>query len=91
LPARSLQDAPPASGSQLVTLAIKAGGKGKKSAGRVEVSASAGRASARAEYDAADVRKLQANPLVLADVARISVLHSSLMEQLVRLSHERCV
>lgn len=49
----------------------------------------AGKAAVKAEYDASSLRALSATPLALADAARVSVLHSSLQECLLRLAHER--
>lgn len=49
----------------------------------------AGKSTVKTEYDAADVRKLQSSELALYDTARVSVLHSSFMEYLLTLSHER--
>lgn len=83
----SLQDAPSSSLSKAISVTAKpADVKGKKG---VEVSCTAGSATVRAKYAAADMSKLAASPTQLHDVARISVLHSSLMEYLLRLAHER--
>lgn len=79
----SFQDAPTSSLSSSVSVTAKAVGKG------VEVKCSAGGATASAKYSQSDIRKLQGTPTSLVDVARVSVLHSSLMEYLLSLSHER--
>lgn len=79
-----LSDAPPASGSPAIGLSVQPDGKGG-----VNVSVKAGKAQANASYPANSLRGLAAEPLVLYDVARVSVAHSSFMEYLLRLSHER--
>lgn len=81
----STLDAPTSALSGSVSLNVKQG-KGPKG---VEVSVKVGSASASAKYSPADLRKLAAKKLTLAEVARVSVLHSSLMDYLLRLSHER--
>lgn len=79
----SVQDAPVSSLSS--SISVKAAAKGKG----VEVAVSAGGASAKAKYTAAELRKLAAKPLALQDAARISVLHSSVLDYLVKLANER--
>mmetsp|Transcript_23092 Transcript_23092/g.50685 ORF Transcript_23092/g.50685 Transcript_23092/m.50685 type:complete len:210 (+) Transcript_23092:102-731(+) len=82
----SLQDAPVSSLSGSINVSVKAGsGKGKN----VDVSVSAGSATVKAKYGAADLRKLAAKELALHDVARVSVLHSSFMDYLVKLANDR--
>lgn len=49
----------------------------------------AGGASAKARYNAGDLRKLATKHLALQDVARVSVLHSSFLDYLLRLANER--
>lgn len=48
-----------------------------------------GSASAKAKYDVASLRKQAAEPLSLVEVARVSTLHSSVLDYLVKLSNER--
>lgn len=60
----SLKDAPVKSLSSSITLSAK------PSASGVEVAVSAGGASAKAKYSAADLRKLANKPTALVDVAR---------------------
>ena len=48
-----------------------------------------GSASAKAKYDIASLRKLAAKELTLHEVARVSVLHSSILDYLVKLANER--
>lgn len=62
----SALDAPTSALSSAVNLSVKPG-KGPKG---VEVSVSVGSASARTKYSPADLRKLAAKKLALADVAR---------------------
>lgn len=49
----------------------------------------AGNASAKTKYDVATLRRLAASPLTLHEVARVSVLHSSVLDYLVKLANER--
>lgn len=49
----------------------------------------AGGASARANYSLSELRKQASTPLALKEVARISVLHSSVLDYLVKLVNER--
>lgn len=76
-------DAPPPAGSSAISVSAKADGAA------VNVEVRAGRASARASYSPAAGRKAAAAPLALHDTPRVSVLHASLMEHLLRLAHER--
>lgn len=76
-------DAPPAAGSSLITVAAKADAKA------VTVSVKAGGKAASASYAPGSVRKLQSSPLTLYDTPRVSVLHASFMEHLLRLAHQR--
>ena len=65
---------------------------GCRCTGRLELnclSLLSGSASAKAKYDVATLRKLAANPLTLHEVARVSVLHSSILDYLVKLANER--
>lgn len=78
----SLQDAPTASLSKSVNLTVKSGKT-------VDVDCSVGKASVKAKYAPADLRKLQATTTTLYDTARISVLHSSILEFLCKSVHER--
>eukprot|EP00877_Chromochloris_zofingiensis_P011270 jgi/Chrzof1/6397/Cz18g09050.t1 len=78
-----LTDAPPPAGSGAIKLNVKTDDKG------VNVDVRAGRSSAKATYPPASIRKLQAEPLTLVDTARVSVLHSSFVEAIVRLLNER--
>eukprot|EP00798_Chlamydomonas_sp_ICE-L_P021167 gene21167-28063_t len=78
----STADAPVSS----LSSAIKVVAKGGKN---VEASVSAGGASASAKYPVSAMRKLAATPTELVDAARISVLHSSVMDYLVKLSNDR--
>ena len=48
-----------------------------------------GSASAKAKYDVAALRKLAASPITLHEVPRVSVLHSSVLDYLVKLANER--
>ena len=50
---------------------------------------SSGSASAKAKYSVGDLRKQASEQLALKDVARISVLHSSMLDYLVKLANER--
>lgn len=84
----SLQDAPVSSLGSAINVSVKTSGVGKGKA-NVEVSASAGRASAKAKYTSAELRKAGSKPLALVEVARISPLHSSFMDYLLQLAHER--
>lgn len=79
----SIQDAPVASQSSSIKVDVKGSGKA------VNVSVSAGSASAKAKYDVAALRKLASDPLTLHEVARVSVLHSSILDYLVKLSNDR--
>ncbi|GBG00352.1 hypothetical protein Rsub_13084 [Raphidocelis subcapitata] len=78
-----IADAPPPAGSSAISVAAKGDAKS------VSVDVKAGRASARASYAPSSIRKLQSTPLTLYDTPRISVLHASFMEHLLRLAHER--
>lgn len=79
----SVADAPPPAGSSAISVTAKGDAKA------VSVDVKAGRASARASYAPSSIRKLQATPLTLYDTPRVSVLHASFMEHLLRLVHER--
>ncbi|KXZ45376.1 hypothetical protein GPECTOR_55g282 [Gonium pectorale] len=79
----SATDGPASSLGSNIKLSAKAGAKG------VDVSVSAGAASAKASYAPAELRKAAAIPLVLQDVSRISTAHSSIMNYLLTLTHER--
>ena len=73
----SAADAPPPAGSAAISVSAKADG----AAGRAAARASSAPAAARAAAGAA--------PLALYETPRVSVLHASLMEHLLRLAHER--
>mmetsp|Transcript_22918 Transcript_22918/g.68126 ORF Transcript_22918/g.68126 Transcript_22918/m.68126 type:complete len:206 (-) Transcript_22918:373-990(-) len=79
----SVQDAPVSSQSSSIKVSAKASGK------NIDVAVTAGSASAKAKYDVASLRQLAAKPMVLHEVARISVLHSSILDYLVKLANER--
>lgn len=79
----SVKDAPTASQSSSIKVSAKASGS------TVDVAVSAGSASAKAKYDVAALRKLATKPMTLHEVARVSVLHSSILDYLVKLSNER--
>ncbi|MEW5305733.1 MAG: hypothetical protein WDW36_008252 [Sanguina aurantia] len=83
-----LQDAPLSASSAInLSVKVKEGKAGKKD---VEVSVSAaGGAPVKAKYSSSDLRKLSNKEIALADVARISVAHSSFTDFLMKLSHER--
>jgi hypothetical protein len=48
-----------------------------------------GSSSAKAKYDVSSLRKLAAKELTLHEVARVSVLHSSILDYMVKLANER--
>eukprot|EP00775_Hariotina_reticulata_P008193 gene8193-8384_t len=79
----SFGDAPPAAGSSAISLKVSGDGK------TVSVDVKAGKAAAKASYAANSVKKLQAEPLTLYEASRVSVLHASFMEYLLRLANER--
>ncbi|KAG2493557.1 hypothetical protein HYH03_008371 [Edaphochlamys debaryana] len=79
----SAADGPTSSLGTSIKLSAKPSAKG------VDVSVSAGAASAKATYAPADLRQAAASPLVLQDVNRISTAHSSFMNYLLTLTHER--
>lgn len=81
----SVQDAPSSSLSSAINVSAKPAAGGKT----VEVSVRAGGAAANAKYPVAALRKLAAKEIALVDAARVSVLHASLTDYLLRLSHER--
>jgi hypothetical protein len=76
-------DAPPAAGSS--SIAVKASSDGKT----VTVDVKAGKATAKASFAANSVKQLQASPITLYEASRVSVLHASFMEYLLRLANER--
>lgn len=78
-----IADAPPAAGSSAIQLKVSSDGK------TVSVEVKAGSASAKASYAANNIKKLQASPITLYEASRVSVLHASFMEHLLRLAHER--
>lgn len=82
----SVLDAPPPAGSSAINLQVKPGSGPKP---KVEVSASVGSASVRTALETSDLKKAASSALTLYDVSRVSVLHASLMEYLLRLAHER--
>ncbi|KAJ9517551.1 hypothetical protein QJQ45_024963, partial [Haematococcus lacustris] len=77
------QDAPTSSLSGAIKVAVNAKAKG------VDVSVAAGSTSVRASYDAGSLRSLAAKSITLKDVARVSVLHSSIVDYLLQLTAER--
>nr|6RD4_7 Chain 7, Mitochondrial ATP synthase associated protein ASA7 [Polytomella sp. Pringsheim 198.80]6RD6_7 Chain 7, Mitochondrial ATP synthase associated protein ASA7 [Polytomella sp. Pringsheim 198.80]6RD9_7 Chain 7, Mitochondrial ATP synthase associated protein ASA7 [Polytomella sp. Pringsheim 198.80]6RDA_7 Chain 7, Mitochondrial ATP synthase associated protein ASA7 [Polytomella sp. Pringsheim 198.80]6RDC_7 Chain 7, Mitochondrial ATP synthase associated protein ASA7 [Polytomella sp. Pringsheim  len=78
-----LQDAPVAALSGSIKLNVAA------KAGKAEVTVAAGAAKAATQVSAAALRKLSGSKISLAEVARISVLHSSIQNYLLSLSNER--
>uniref|UniRef100_A0A383VZS9 Uncharacterized protein n=1 Tax=Tetradesmus obliquus TaxID=3088 RepID=A0A383VZS9_TETOB len=78
-----LADAPPAAGSSNIQVSVSGDAKA------VSVDVKAGRASAKASYAPNSIKKLQSFPVTLYDAARVSVLHASMMEYLLRLAHAR--
>ncbi|KAG1663733.1 hypothetical protein FOA52_006102 [Chlamydomonas sp. UWO 241] len=79
----SVQDAPVSNLGSSIKVSAKASGKG------VDVAVSAGSAKASAKYEVAKLRSMAAKQMTLYDVARVSVLHSSILDHLVTLSNER--
>jgi hypothetical protein len=79
----SITDAPLSSLSSSISVSVKPSGKA------VDVSVTAGSKSAKAKYDVATLRKLASSPLTLHEVARVNVLHSSILDYLVKLANER--
>lgn len=79
----STEDAPTSSLSSAIKVSASTAGK------NVTASVTAGSASAKASYGASDVRNLGADSIALRDVARVSVLHSSFVDYMVKLSAER--
>jgi hypothetical protein len=61
----------------------------KSDGASVSVDVKAGRAAARATYAPAAARKAAAEPVTLYETPRVSVLHASLQDHLLRLAHER--
>jgi len=79
----SAQDAPTSSLSGSIKLSATTKGK------NVEASVGAGSASAKAKYSVEDLRKQATKHTQLAELARISTLHSSFVDYLLRLAAER--
>lgn len=61
----------------------------KGSGANIEASVSAGGAAAKAAYPSAALRRLADAPLELAETPRVSVLHSALLDALMRQAHAR--
>jgi hypothetical protein len=74
-----------AAGSSSVRVSAKPGGAG----GAVAVEVSAGGATCRASYPSSSLRRLADNPMELAETPRVSVLHSALLDALMRQAHAR--
>ncbi|GLC37078.1 hypothetical protein PLESTB_001393800 [Pleodorina starrii] len=76
-------DGPASSLGSSIKINAQASAKG------VDVSVSAGAGSVKASYGPADFRKVAATSVSLQDVSRISTAHSSFMNHLLALTHER--
>lgn len=74
----------PPAGSSSVRVAAK-----PTASGSLEVAVSAGGASAKATYSPAALRRAADSPVELAETPRVSVLHSALLDALLRQSHAR--
>lgn len=73
----------PAAGSSSVRVSTKPSGA------NLEVSVSAGGSSVKATYNPAALRRAADAPMELAETPRVSVLHSALLDALMRQAHAR--